>query len=65
VPIVIRLTGHEREEGIAILERSGFKALSDMDERKAGGGMSVFIDNSTRLLVQGITGRDDPFHAKQ
>ena len=27
--------------------------------------MSVFIDNSTRLLVQGITGRDGSFHAKQ
>ncbi|HWJ21826.1 MAG TPA: succinate--CoA ligase subunit alpha [Gemmatimonadaceae bacterium] len=27
--------------------------------------MSVFIDNSTRLIVQGITGRDGSFHAKQ
>lgn len=27
--------------------------------------MSVFIDQSTRLLVQGITGRDGSFHAKQ
>ena len=27
--------------------------------------MSVFIDNSTRLLVQGITGRDGSFHTKQ
>jgi succinyl-CoA synthetase alpha subunit len=27
--------------------------------------VSVFIDNSTRLLVQGITGRDGSFHAKQ
>ena len=27
--------------------------------------MSVFIDNSTRLVVQGITGRDGSFHAKQ
>ena len=27
--------------------------------------MSVFIDNSTRLLIQGITGRDGSFHAKQ
>ena len=27
--------------------------------------MSVFIDNGTRLLVQGITGRDGSFHAKQ
>ena len=27
--------------------------------------MSVFIDKNTRLLVQGITGRDGSFHAKQ
>jgi succinyl-CoA synthetase alpha subunit len=27
--------------------------------------MSVFIDNDTRLLVQGITGRDGSFHTKQ
>ncbi len=27
--------------------------------------MSIFIDNGTRLLVQGITGRDGSFHAGQ
>ena len=27
--------------------------------------MSVFIDNATRLVIQGITGRDGSFHAKQ
>lgn len=27
--------------------------------------MSIFIDNGTRLVVQGITGRDGSFHAKQ
>jgi succinyl-CoA synthetase alpha subunit len=27
--------------------------------------MSVFIDRSTKLVVQGITGRDGSFHAKQ
>ena len=27
--------------------------------------MSVFIDKETRLIVQGITGRDGSFHAKQ
>ena len=32
VPIVIRLTGTNEREGIAILERAGFSALSDMDE---------------------------------
>ena len=32
VPIVIRLTGTNEREGIAILERAGFAALADMDE---------------------------------
>ena len=32
VPIVIRLTGTNEQEGIAILERAGFAALGDMDE---------------------------------
>ena len=27
--------------------------------------MSIFLDNTTTLLVQGITGRDGSFHAKQ
>ena len=27
--------------------------------------MSIFIDKATRLLIQGITGRDGSFHAKQ
>src|SRR5258705_10661870 len=27
--------------------------------------MSVFIDKSTRLVVQGLTGREGTFHAKQ
>src|SRR6185503_7737276 len=32
---------------------------------EAGGVMSIFIDQTTRLVVQGITGRDGSFHAKQ
>jgi succinyl-CoA synthetase alpha subunit len=27
--------------------------------------MSIFLDNTTRLVVQGITGRDGSFHARQ
>ena len=48
--------------------------MTDMDEAvQAGGGtrragtcsMSIFIDHRTRLLVQGITGRDGSFHTRQ
>ena len=27
--------------------------------------MSIFIDQNTRLVVQGITGRDGSFHTRQ
>jgi succinyl-CoA synthetase alpha subunit len=27
--------------------------------------MAIFIDQDTRLIVQGITGRDGSFHARQ
>ena len=27
--------------------------------------MSIFVDQTTRLVVQGITGRDGSFHSKQ
>ena len=48
-------------------------ALTDMDEAVAAGRsswprearVSIFIDKDTRLVVQGITGRDGSFHAKQ
>ena len=33
--------------------------------RGAGRGMSVFLDQNTRLVVQGITGRDGSFHTRQ
>src|SRR5206468_9013652 len=33
--------------------------------RRGGGGVSIFIDQDTRLLVQGVTGRDGSFHTKQ
>jgi succinyl-CoA synthetase beta subunit len=32
VPLVIRLTGTNEEEGVAILEKAGYKATTSMDE---------------------------------
>ena len=72
VPIVIRLTGTNEVEAIRILEGVGMRALSDMDQAveqvvaaRAGGRMSIFVDRDTRLVVQGITGREGSFHARQ
>ena len=72
VPIVIRLTGTNEAEAIRILKGVGMTALTDMDEAVqqvvaagAGGGVSIFVDANTRLVVQGITGRDGSFHARQ
>ena len=72
VPIVVRLTGTNEKEARKILQGIGMTALSDMDEAVStgdqagrGGGVSILIDKDTRLVVQGITGRDGSFHTKQ
>src|SRR5512143_2462214 len=31
---------------------------------EGGGGMSILIDERTKVVVQGITGRDGSFHAR-
>src|SRR5262249_25239971 len=42
------------------------RGRANRDRQGAGGrGVSVLIDKSTRLIVQGITGRDGSFHAQQ
>ena len=74
VPIVIRLTGTNEEIAMKILtgERV-LRLVRHGRSRAARGGartrekppMSIFIDNSTKLLVQGITGRDGSFHTQQ
>ncbi len=74
VPIVIRLTGHQRgggrphpgQRGTVRDDghgRGGARCRGDC--RGGEGGVSIFIDRSTRLLVQGITGRDGSFHTRQ
>ena len=72
LPLVIRLTGTNEDLAVKILQDAGFSALTDMDEAsperradRAGGGMSVFIDRDTKLVIQGLTGRDGSFHASQ
>ncbi len=74
VPIVLRLEGTNVEEGRKILKESGlnFQVGATMKEAaemvvaaaKRGHKMAVLVDNDTRLIVQGITGKEGTFHAK-
>ncbi len=74
VPIVLRLEGTNVEEGRKILKDSRPEFYCGRDD---GGGsgegsgcgeggkvMAVLVDNNTRLIVQGITGKEGTFHAK-
>ena len=72
VPIVIRLTGTNEAEAIRILEGVGMHGAERHGRGGAAGGragaggrMSIFVDGDTRLVVQGITGREGSFHARQ
>ena len=70
---MIRLTGTNEELARKILSDHGLSATTSMDEgvqaaiaqRSGGAGVSILIDKSTRLIVQGITGRDGAFHTQQ
>ena len=72
VPVVVRMEGTNVQQGQEILRNSGlnFTVAQGMrgrsrKNRRPGrwGTMSVLIDKSTRVLVQGFTGREGSFHA--
>ena len=72
VPIVLRLEGTNVEEGRKILKESGLnfqvgETMKDAAELavRCGEGiaMAVLVDKNTRLIVQGITGKEGTFHA--
>lgn len=79
VPLVVRLEGTNVAEGRRILRESGlrFHTASSMvrggpPDRRARGGilsggrcMSILIDDGSRVLVQGITGREGQFHTER
>ena len=73
LPIVLRLEGTNVEQGREILKDSGLNFIvarnhercgRESRRRCQGGQMSILVDKSTRLLVQGLTGREGTFHAK-
>ena len=72
LPLVVRLSGTREEEGRAILKENGIEPGASAlgcraedrraDQRKS---MSILLDATTRVIVQGITGREGTFHAEQ
>ena len=77
VPIVVRMEGTNVELGRKILLESGLNFTVGADMRDAAEkvvklaahrtsqNMSVLVDENTRLIVQGFTGREGTFHAQQ
>ena len=80
IPMVVRLVGTNEAEGRAILDGAAAQlGHSRVVERGGpegcqrctpagpgvGGTMAILVDADTRLLVQGITGREGQFHSKQ
>ena len=72
-PLVVRLVGTNQKEGRRILEESGINVLDSMEEaaRKAveiAKGvrqiMGIIVDADTKVIVQGITGKQGSYHTK-
>ena len=62
IPIIVRLTGTNENIGRDLLRNhSRFQIATTMQEA----ALMAIKDKSTRLIVQGITGRDGLFHARK
>ena len=74
VPMVVRIVGTNAAEAAALLEEARFSTAASLDEAAAkavaasrGAGatrVSILVGRETRLVVQGITGREGEFHAR-
>ena len=71
--MVVRIVGTNAAEAATLLAEARFETATSLDEAAAkavaasrGAGaarMSILVGRDTRLLVQGITGREGAFHA--
>ena len=71
-PLVVRMTGTREEEGRALLQEAGItpavsatEAADKIVALHQGRVMSVLVDSTSRVLIQGITGREGSFHTEQ
>ena len=74
IPLVIRLTGTNEEEGRRILARGGNDAGRNDGRRRARSrsprardvnAMSIFLDKNSKVIVQGITGAEGSYHTER
>ena len=78
--MVVRIVGTNAAEAAALLEEARFQTAASLDEAAAkaveasrrapeprgrrGERVSILVGRDTRLVVQGITGREGGFHAQ-
>ena len=68
--MVVRIVGTNAEEAKPILAEANLTTAGSLDDAAAKAvaaaralGMSVLVNTDTRLVVQGITGREGEFHS--
>ena len=74
VPMVVRIVGTNADEAAALLEANHFATATSLDDAaakavaagrsRAAAPMSILVGRETRLVVQGITGREGEFHSR-
>ena len=72
VPMIVRIVGTNAAEAAVLLEQANFATAASLDDAAAqgrggipgSGRMSILVGPETRLVVQGITGREGEFHSR-